>query len=181
MAKQATKQQPQEEQEPLTPTVSYSVHPCIAKLVDADRVTTEIQTGWMLVREVGDRREYCGEGLCWLPRPVISVPFETREIAEKQMGFHVRQDAAKAAVVPIETIIAELPYCQIPPTSHGAGAFTLRLAPDELWMVQAIRTALQRMNLERPGGQRIESDGEAIRWLLRALLQCVQPEPAESK
>jgi hypothetical protein len=171
MAKQATKQQ-----EPVIPAVSYKVEPYVAKMVDADRNVTEVSAGWMLVREAGGRCEYCGEGLNWRPHPVISVPFETREIAEKQMGFYVRQDAVRSSVIPIETIIAELPYCQIAPTSHGAGVMTLRLAPQELWMVQAMRTALQRMNLERPGGQRIESDAETIRWMLRALLQCVQPD-----
>lgn len=172
MAKQATKQA-------VAPAVSYSVEPYVAHMVDADGVVSEVESGWMVVRESGGRREYCGEGLCWRPHPVISVPFSSREIAETQMRFYVKQDAAKAAVPAIQTLISEIPYCQIPATSHGAGAFTLRLSPEELWMVQAVRTALQRMNQERPGGGRVESDGEAIRWLLRTILHAVDPEPAE--
>lgn len=170
MAKQAVKQAAEQ---PAAPAVSYSVEPYVAHMVDADGVTSEVECGWMVVRESGERREYCGEGLCWRPHPVISVPFSTREIAEMQMRFYVRQDSAKAAVPAIQTLISEIPYCQIPPSTHGAGAFTLRLSPEELWMVQAIRTALQRMNQERPGGGRVESDGEAIRWLLRTLLLAV--------
>lgn len=180
MAKQATKQQP-EQQDAVAPAVTYTVTPYVSRMRDADGNVSEVESGWMIVRVAGDRHDYCGEGLVWTRHPVINTPFATQEIAERQMSFYVRQDAMKAAVIPIETLIAEIPYCQIQPTTHGAGAFTLRLSPEELWMVQSMRTALQRMNLERPGGQRIESDGETIRWVLRSLLQCVQPEPAESK
>jgi hypothetical protein len=106
---------------------------------------------------------------------VISVPFSTREIAEMQMRFYAKQDAAKAATIPIQTLIAEIPYCQIPATSHAAGSFMVRLSPDELWVVQAIRTALQRMNQENPGGTRVESDSAALRWILRLLAQACEP------
>ena len=140
----------------------------------------EVCVGYVIVRSQDRRVAYAGRALAWSPSKTSGIPFETRDDAvaaamafadalerfATQPTFAVSQVAIRIPIAPVDERRTICPMKLSVPLDH-----------QETVLLDSVRRALRAVNAEPRPGMPVDSNADAIRWLLRQVgLAAADPE-----
>lgn len=169
MAKTTEKQPPRPSAKP-TPTVTYDVQEVIGKYQDREGKTQTMVRGWVIVQTPSEGKPlFCGSNFAWSPTPYVSIPFRDEEQARTQMKFHATSQAKREELREINSVVVEIPYCDIELAGNNATAVNIRMSPQLSQSVGKVQTALEQVKAETVDGTRVTTPTATIRWILEQL------------